>query len=617
MKFPALPRKFSLGWFLVSLVASPIVFGVNGYDDPPSPVGIFEHAELVNSFGAGDLTNAGYSFQDRQPLASFEAPDGTLWQVVGYISLNRLPVVQWRFRAPESEVWSLWARVGLDADVLPPPGSNWHGYMSVGIDTAGHVHLIYDGRSGSGFRYHRSDTPIHQGWTGGLVNRSNDGIPGWSANSNSTYWRFSKHPETGVMTLAMRRSGSGHALFYLDAETQTWSAFPGTRPSDGRLFNNDGLFAHYVAHDVVFRGDDVFVGYSERQAGGATTNEDLSVVKYNAATGEWTRLDGTVLQTPIGRGQGTVIDPSKTDSMLDHRWDMMTDGQGRVHGFYRRLAHDPDNVPPGETNSLQIFHFWIDEHDNVHGPQPVTHFTDYTEFWQNTGSTGVALSQARSFYVGETVYLAWQERDSGQQVRAMAARHPFTVWSDPVVIDDTNLRNSDPEFERWAWDSRGEIWLAATPFATNTSAGLPVTVRQIPVDNLPALAALPFGDWIAGTTVPENQRAPTDRNGSLQMQNFESYAIGVDPMSATWEDLMRIFPPTGDQPRVRFFRNPLAANLLIEFEYSLDLEDWAALAPETLQVLHRETNRERVEAVFPEDSSPLLFLRMIYRSNGE
>lgn len=80
---------------------------------------------------------------------------------------------------------------------------------------------------------------------------------------------------------------------------------------------------------------------------------------------------------------------------------------------------------------------------------------------------------------------------------------------------------------------------------------------------------------------------------------------------------MRIFPPTGDQPRVRFFRNPLAANLLIEFEYSLDLEDWAALAPETLQVLHRETNRERVEAVFPEDSSPLLFLRMIYRSNGE
>ncbi|MCC5850331.1 MAG: BNR-4 repeat-containing protein [Verrucomicrobia bacterium] len=573
-------------------------------EEPVEPDGIFEYETLVNSYGDGSLTNGGYSFQDRQPLASFKAPDGTLWQVVSYVSINRLPVVQWRKREPDTATWSLWARIGPSPDVLPATGANWHGYVSTAIDTAGYVRLMYDGRGDGEFRYHRSDLPIHQGWTGDLNNRSDAGLPGWNSNTNSTYWRFSKHPKTGMMTLSLRRSGGGHSLFVLDAETQIWSAFPGTRQSDGRLFANDGLFAHYVAHDVVFRGEDVFVGYSERQSGSATTNEDLSVVKYNGETEAWMKLDGTVLTTPIGRGQGTVIDPSKTGSMLDHRWDMMADGQGRVHGFYRRLD---------DNDRLQIFHFWIDREDNVHGPEPVTDFTDYTDFWQNIGSNAT-LSQARSFYLDDTVYLAWQERNHGQRTRAMAARYPFTTWSEPREIDDIDLRTSDPEFERWAWDSRGEIWLTAMPFATNSGPeGRPVTVRHIKPELLPALAAMPFDDWIPGTGVPPERREPTDRNGPLQISNLEAYALGIDPMKVSKEDLIRLDTVMDGQARVRFTRNLLAMNLDLDFEFSNDLVGWLPLEADLIQVLGQQHHRETIEAVFTPDGPKPWFLRFIHR----
>lgn len=600
--------KRVLGLMLWTVFQAAVVSG-----DGENSGSLFMQEDLVYSFGGNNLSRDGYSFQDRQPLASFEAPDGTLWQVVGYISLNRLPVLQWRHRAPDSTVWSLWARIGQDPDVLPATGSNWHGFMSVGIDTAGYVHFAYDGRLNAGrFRFYRSDVPVHQGWSGGLVNRSDDGLPGWSSTTGSTYWRFSKHPQTGELTLAMRQSSTGHSLFVLDAETRAWSAFPGTPASNGRLFFNNGLFAHYVAQDVVFRGDDVFVGYSERQSGDATTNEDLSVVMFNGSTGQWQRLDGTVLSTPIGRRQGTVVDPSKTGSMLDHRWDMMADGQGRVHGFYRRLRYAPDAVPEGEVNSLQIFHFWIDGDNQVHGPRAITNFTDYTEFWQNVSGGGVALSQARSFFVGDTVFVAWQERNHGQRVRAMAARYPFTAWSDPVEIDDINLRMSDPEFERWAWDSRGELWLTAMPFLTDSAAGRPVTVRQIDPDTLPRPPGVFFSTWIENTTVPVHLREPLDRNGPLQISNLEAYALGVDPMQATREDLMRIVNGTGGTARVRFTRNSEAEGVNLRVEVSNDLSEWITLEEAYLQTLEADPPRETVEVTIAPDGSGPLFFRLVF-----
>ncbi len=536
---------------------------------PSLAAGLFTHADLLPSFGDGSLTNAGYAFQDRQPLASFEDPEGTLWQVVGYISLDRLPVIQWRKQEADAAEWSLWARIGPDAAILPAPGANWHGYMSVGIDTAGYAHFLYDGRGGSeGFRYHRSDRPVHAGWSGGLINRSANGLPGWSSNTNSTYWRFSKHPATGRLTLALRRSGSGHSLFVLDADTQIWSAFPGTRSSDGRLFNDSGIFAQYVAQDVVFRGEDLYVGYSHRITGTSTTNEDLSVIKFDAAANRWQRLDGTPLSTPVTPFSGTVIDPAKTGSMLDHRWDMMADGAGHIHGFYRRLD---------EHGFLQIYHFWIDENDTVHGPAPVTD-TRYSQFWQDAASSRANLSQARSFYIADRVYVAWQEEALGNRTVAAASRPPFTEWTAPVVIDETDLLAADPEFERWAWDTRNEIWLTAMPFRQNTPAGRPVSVIQIPFANLPVPAGAPttYTTWILGfeglNTAARQPAANPARDG---LPNLLKYALGMDPLQSG--------PSSGSLPSVvwneghatfHYHHDTRLSDVAYRVEWSTDLETW-------------------------------------------
>ncbi|MCC5790181.1 MAG: BNR-4 repeat-containing protein [Opitutales bacterium] len=537
--------------------------------------GLFVHTGLLPSFGDGSVTNAGYAMQDRQPLASFEDPDGTLWQVVAYISLDRLPVIQWRKRETGEPDWSLWARTGPDPQVLPATGSNWHGYLSVGIDTAGYAHFIYDGRGGSGFRYYRSAEPVQEGWSGDLVNRSGDGIPGWSSTTNSTYWRFSKHPETGMMTLALRRSGSGHALFVLNADTQEWTAFPGTRSSDGRLFDNDGLFAHYVAHDVVWRGDDLYVGYSERQSGNAQSNEDLSVVKFDATSGYWQRLDGTVLSTPIGSEEGTIIDPAKTGSMLDHRWDMMADGEGRIHGFYRRRDG---------ADYLQIFHFWLDGEDEIHGPYPVTD-TTYTGFWQDGLNNGASLSQARSFYLGERIYVAWQEEERGNQTVASASRYPFTEWTEPQVIDATNLLSSDPEFERWGWDTREEIWMTTLPFLPSTPAGRPVEVVRILFGDLPVPegAGTTFVDWV-WDYFPDS---PSDRDALVSpagdgLPNLLKYALGMNPkqpgqgnFGTLAEGGLPLFVlDEAGRPVLQYRINTSLSDIAYIVERSTDLESW-------------------------------------------
>ena len=571
---------------------------------------LFVHADLPNSFGDGSLTNAGYSFQDRQPLASFEDPEGTLWQVVGYISLNRLPVIQWRKREAGAEAWSLWARTGADASILPAPGSNWHGYMSVGIDTAGYAHFIYDGRGD--FRYHRSAEPVHEGWTGDLVNRSANGIPGWSSGTRSTYWRFSKHPETGLMTLAIRRSGSGHALFVLDADTQTWSAFPGTRASDGRLFTDTGIFAQYVSHDAVFRGDDLYVGYTHRQSGSSSTNEDLSVIKFNAAAGRWQRLDGTNLTVPVEPREGTIIDPAKTDSMLDHRWDLMADGQGFIHGFYRKQD---------DGGHIQIFHFWIDEDDTVHGPAAVTD-TRYTGFWQNVSGTGVELSQARSFHIGARVYVAWQEEDFGNRTVASASQYPFDEWTAPQVIDSTNLRASDPEFERWAWDTREEIWLTAMPFLPNTAAGRPVSVVRIPFADLPVPegASATFAEWIvAFDGLEEAERLPDADPARDGIPNLLKYALGMDPaqpghgtVGTVAQGGMPAFSQSPDGQFSFLYRKDTSlGDINYIVEWSDDLAEWRE-GPWTETVVDASGDIELREVAFPPGEAPAqpVFVRL-------
>ncbi|MCC5839460.1 MAG: BNR-4 repeat-containing protein [Opitutales bacterium] len=592
MKFLLLPTPF-----LRRATALAVCFTLA----PFLTAGLFTHADLLPSFGDGSLTNAGYSFQDRQPLASFADETGTLWQVVGYISLNRLPVIQWRKRQAEAPEWSLWARLGPDAAILPAPGSNWHGYMSVAIDTAGYAHFICDGRGGSeGFRYHRSDLPVQAGWTGGLINRSANGLPGWSSQTNSTYWRFSKHPQTGRLTLALRRSGGGHSIFVLNADSQTWSAFPGTRNSDGRLFHDSGIFAQYVAQDVVFRGDDLYVGYVHRITGTATTNEDLSVIKFDGTANRWQRLDGTPLSTPVTPFSGTVVDPSKTGSMLDHRWDMMADGAGHIHGFYRRLD---------ESGFLQIHHFWIDENDTVHGPAPITD-TRYTQFWQDAATSRANLSQARSFYIADRVYVAWQEQAFGNRTVAAAARYPFTEWTAPVVIDETDLLASDPEFERGAWDTRNEIWLAAMPFRQNTPAGRPVSVSHIRFNTLPVPADAPttYTTWILGFEgLHAPARAPSANPSRDGLPNLLKYALGIDPREPA--------PPSGKLPFVtshngspvfHYFHDTRLPDIAYHVEWSADLATWQRDGL-TVTILEPHDGREhrQVRPIIP--AHPLFF----------
>ncbi len=54
-------------------------------------------------------------------------------------------------------------------------------------------------------------------------------------------------------------------------------------------------------------------------------------------------------------------------------------------------------------------------------------------------------------------------------------------------------------------------------------------------------AAGGFDAWAAANPgIPEDRRAPLDRNGPMGMQNLMAYAMGLDPMAATAEDLPKV-----------------------------------------------------------------------------
>ncbi|MFT5854813.1 MAG: hypothetical protein ACI8XO_002060, partial [Verrucomicrobiales bacterium] len=91
----------------------------------------------------------------------------------------------------------------------------------------------------------------------------------------------------------------------------------------------------------------------------------------------------------------------------------------------------------------------------------------------------------------------------------------------PVSVTDATLSNSSG------------VWKIGSQFGE----GDWVHLQQDLMITFPAVGGTTFEDWADESAIPADRRGPLDRNGPLMVQNLMAYAMGLNPMSVTQEDM--------------------------------------------------------------------------------
>ncbi len=131
----------------------------------------------------------------------------------------------------------------------------------------------------------------------------------------------------------------------------------------------------------------------------------------------------------------------------------------------------------------------------------------------------------------------------------------------------------------------------------------PATLDLVPVT---------FEAWLDTTGVPVDRRGREDRNGPLNLTNFEAYGMGLAPLTAVHDDLPRVEQSNNGAGRVvfRYSLNTNAIDVNVEVQRSADFVEWSPAVPVEEHVVWEDDGVEGREAVFNVNGDMPLFLRV-------
>lgn len=125
-----------------------------------------------------------------------------------------------------------------------------------------------------------------------------------------------------------------------------------------------------------------------------------------------------------------------------------------------------------------------------------------------------------------------------------------------------------------------------------------------------------FENWAVIEELPEDRRAPTDRNGPLNWPNVLAYAMGVNPLTATREDMPHFQGVDSAEGVVyfRYLRAKNASGVELVIRGSTNLTD--RIVPNVLSstVIEDLGDNEWVEVSIeiPESSTYFLWIEAVY-----
>ena len=132
-------------------------------------------------------------------------------------------------------------------------------------------------------------------------------------------------------------------------------------------------------------------------------------------------------------------------------------------------------------------------------------------------------------------------------------------------------------------------------------------------------APLDFSSWVDLIDLSGDRRGLRERHGPRSITTLEGYAFGMDPRTASSEELPRIEREPGDPSQVRLtYRvHTEAADASVTLETSVDLDAWETATPSTEKVLSESDGVEIREATFDTNDGPIFFRARISFDGSE
>jgi subtilisin family serine protease/outer membrane protein assembly factor BamB len=126
-----------------------------------------------------------------------------------------------------------------------------------------------------------------------------------------------------------------------------------------------------------------------------------------------------------------------------------------------------------------------------------------------------------------------------------------------------------------------------------------------------ATQAETFADWAVRLDLPIEQRGPYDRHGPLQMTNLLAYAMGLDPRTASPEDMPRMtLSPDRQWILYHYRRGTSTTGIVVAFEGSENLVEWWETVPVQDWLVERVGGVQQRTARFALENVGRFFLRM-------
>ena len=128
-----------------------------------------------------------------------------------------------------------------------------------------------------------------------------------------------------------------------------------------------------------------------------------------------------------------------------------------------------------------------------------------------------------------------------------------------------------------------------------------------------------FESWPILATLPADRRGPLDRNGPLDLPNLLAYAMAINPLTATPEDLPKVGSVNPDDATIRFSyrQGKRLDDVFVTVKISTDLADWGDAVILTETVLEDHVDWQRIEVTVTMPEGPSAFLKLGVSFNTE
>lgn len=341
-------------------------------------------------------------------------------------------------KAPIGSSKWIYFNTGLNTSDL----SNSHLVASIGIDSDGYIHIVYDVH-GTALKYIKSNLPEDPGY---FVTASMTG----SDETSVTYPRFFR--ANGVLFFSYRDGSSslGHQhLNKYNTSTQTWTALHhkfidgGTDDSvysDNFVVDNSGK----IHHTFMWR----------------TTNTPPILSDYTHIYSEdngttWKQTDGTAQTIPVTISNNAPFLAGSVDQLVNqHNGDV--DGDGHPHIVYWK------NAVNGHIN---YYHTWYD--GSAWQTVQITNYTDTpTQIDLNVEKD---ISRARILINRNTnkAYVFTRPYMNGA-IKLFTSSPPYTTFTETDFSTDTEWGYMEfGGVDKDQWDSTNILHLVATPSISN------------------------------------------------------------------------------------------------------------------------------------------------------